>query len=1021
MTAPGGPPNDQQGGITQFVKWVLDKTSLDRLATDAQAFGVRVGKQFMDGLKVLATPSERNAVFKGVFDFYSAGIKANVEKTRGAIKMLREEYLSLVKLGKSQPLTVKGEKAIRKKFTTGGVLNQGKYARYIQSVQLGQRIAGASLTKLGQLFNALGGNSAKTSTVLRGAVAQMNALAKGSTAAQQPLTMFQRVMQGATGTALKFATALGLVVTVQKLIGFGKAAITELADLQANWTRLAVVLANFGVSVTAVRPEVQKLVERMLDLGMPAKDTLNIMGTLVGITGRYGASLKAVPVVMDLMIERHMSMEQAARAVGRAIDGDNMLLSRQGIYLDKTRDAVDQLTERYQHAAQERSKTTQGEIAKMSAQWTMFKAALGDSLLGRGGGAGIFDMIISGLKEMRDWVLKNHVAIEQLGNVIGWGFKQALTIGRGFFVFLGLMELAVKGVALMFKEIPDNFRQALADTEQFFLRWARTIARIIDSLPFSKTHLTQDIDALMHGAGARGDDAASRNSQRELDFARRRDELFGEGKGSFQFQIPQPALGHAGPIFAHRTEDRNKDIAMFGRMALSRDMEASINALIELNKLEKQLQREIQQTTKYSKEYFVLQDQIDEIERHKAQVVNQETQDFDKMVQKYERMLEFGIDEKTAREGLAAAMQRELAIANNLSESDDERIKANLRMEQIRKAQQTEMTKTSGYIDTLEKEVKVAETRRKAEQDLVRLRDSLNKKLAEGTIPLGQEVEAKAEIARIDSILKDNAVDLLHLSEKIAEAVRQAKAGRRQEGVAQLEDLARLVQGQLEGTNLTPTERTGLENKLAEIRRAIVRLSEPTLNFKTALKEIFLYDLPQAADTAAKSMLDSFSTAFQYMFRDVRNLKVAFRELPKGLARAITDEIKELAGAKAKENLAFAIESFAKSAYAAATGNFASAAGYATAGAQHLAAGAAWALLAGAAGTLSQSASQSASYYGQQGRSANGVDNARGGDIYLTISGVDPMNPAHQRLVGEAQRQYRERYGGNIILVGAGK
>ena len=352
----------------------------------------------------------------------------------------------------------------------------------------------------------------------------------------------------------------------------------------------------------------------------------------------------------------------------------------------------------------------------------------------------------------------------------------------------------------------------------------------------------------------------------------------------------------------------------------------------------------------------------------------------------------------------------------------DAQVKAKQKLVALETALRAEIDLPDSRIDQLETELKIGEKRVAAEKALEQLRKLLNIKAAEGKTDQIRST-ARRQAGRITSILEgDDKVDINVINKEINAARELMKhTSSRVQAAKELEKVQEHIATLMDKGNLTEAERLQLQKQQLQVTRLLHDAAEPTLNLWEELQYIMENDLPNMAEHVATAMSDVFETAFTYIIRDSRNLSHALNSIPKGFAKAMLHEIAEMAKGKAKENLAWALEETAKGIGMAATGNFAGAsAAFASAG-QHVAAATAWGLLGGVAGATGISASQAYSNAtdfasGDRGSTADKAG-AHGPDIYLQISGVDPKNPRHQQLIGDANREYQERYGGRIILV----
>lgn len=178
--------------------------------------------------------------------------------------------------------------------------------------------------------------------------------------------------------------------------------------------------------------------------------------------------------------------------------------------------------------------------------------------------------------------------------------------------------------------------------------------------------------------------------------------------------------------------------------------------------------------------------------------------------------------------------------------------------------------------------------------------------------------------------------------------------------------------------------------------------------------------IESAGQSAAFGIQSAFEDAFAALGQEGEGFAGFFESIFRGTAAGAIAAIAQLASVKVAENIAQAVEKHAESLGFAATGNLASAAAAAASAKEHLIAAAKWAIVGGAAGAAASaiggSGGGAATFRGNNatGRRVDQLEPS-GADIIVYVDGVDPSNPRHQRLAGEAARKYQERYGGRII------
>lgn len=202
-------------------------------------------------------------------------------------------------------------------------------------------------------------------------------------------------------------------------------------------------------------------------------------------------------------------------------------------------------------------------------------------------------------------------------------------------------------------------------------------------------------------------------------------------------------------------------------------------------------------------------------------------------------------------------------------------------------------------------------------------------------------------------------------------------------------------------------------------------LLNPLLN-PGGMTQAFLENLDtieSAAQVAALGIQQSFQDALGVLGEEGEGLADAFEAVFRGMAASALTGLAQIATTKVTENVAAAIENVAKGLSAAANPlTAAMAPGYFAAAKTHGLAAAKWALLGGAAGAAGAAVSGAAAGGGTfrgadvTGRAVDRLDRQTGDEITIIVDPVDPLNPRHQRALGEASRQYQDRRGSRIRM-----
>jgi len=248
----------------------------------------------------------------------------------------------------------------------------------------------------------------------------------------------QRHIGGRLVDALKkAAVAAAALFGLRQIQRFGREALRAGEAIAAGQRALEQQLANTGVAWANVRGEIRDTARALWDTHrLTAGEVDQTLRQLIVVTNDYELSLRSVGLTHDIMAATGLGAEQAARLLGRALNGDITVFRRYGVEIDETRDVLEQLTERFGGAA--KASTTATEV--LTKAWSDFKEQVGLVMLEAADGASIFDTLTDAIRAMTDWVERNTQAFVQFFNL------GIVPVARG----LWMVVRAVMGVAKVF-------------------------------------------------------------------------------------------------------------------------------------------------------------------------------------------------------------------------------------------------------------------------------------------------------------------------------------------------------------------------------------------------------------------------------------------------------------------------------------------------------------------------------------------------------------------------------------------
>lgn len=1051
---------DGQGGIRQAIRLFLDKTNLNKVASDAK----EAGRQAAQGLA---------------------------------------DAFRLVKIPPIEPLDPKDQRKVLKQFKK----DTAEYTAEVKRLQMTQQMNNTTMTTTGRVLNALGVNVYKSSFAFQTLQRNIQNIGSGMSPAVAGIRALLNSMTGQGLSILRtFAGQLGIAFSVYRMVTFAKSAVSAAADSQAAWARLSSTLSDFGIPLSKVQGDIEALVVSQGKLGIKQQDTVEVMATLMQLTGDYGKSLKATVVVTDLMIARHMTMEQAARAVGRAIDGDTMLLSRQGIYLDKNRDAIEQLTERMRGELAARAVTLAGKIAIISSAFNDLKIAIGEALASGGGGNWAADFTIQ-LQEITKWVRANQqdfaIWTEVLRGVafviewIGRGFTTSLKLIESFFglASVGFVSLyrgakvAATGWQVLWLSSIDIIwaawdrlfhrqhvglsgwvaaaKQAYADAKKGFAEtdadaraglqtiwapgptpgakapdYALGTAGKIQAKAQQRLHtdIRQLGNIAMHGReddAAAAMDALNKKLQEQEQIAAELSDT--EEKRAKNVGAIRDAESNIADIkkiqtayekkqndnSAQRRKDAHdmQEIERLGRVARqAKDPEDQAKAMEGLTRIQARLTAEQAKQQKYGERYFVLQNMIDQVEQQRNERAGAQDKQFKDRIDKLHDQLLLRVDEEKATADLEATMadlnkQYAAAITN------EDRLRIAGRRRMVEQALQTDTGTRGARITQLETDMQDPGKRKAAEQGLLSLDKQITNEIfrrktlqIDITDLLEQQKRIRADLADIEHT---SAGDL---SKELQDARRLAKTWQGRQAAAELyqkviDDINKQLDGHIA---LTDEERAHLKVLLGTATQGLTRLRLITGDMVDEFKQLWEEVGQSFIDNVSTKIADSWARAAELMLGDLKDIKKGATTAFQGMGKAFAAEIKSIATLRVKQHIAEAVSEGAEAIKALAAHNYHAAAMHAKGVGHQLLAAAKWAALAGAAGNIGGQGVSGAAGGGSSGNTGANADNQQqqGPIIYLKIDGMDPTNPKHQELAGMAVEKWQETAHGAQIKLG---
>jgi hypothetical protein len=186
-------------------------------------------------------------------------------------------------------------------------------------------------------------------------------------------------------SSLNKISGVMLGVSAGIIAGFGVAAKASMQEEQM-FLRLGNTLKNVGVNFDDVKESLDKTIMAMEKATATSHDELYAaFNKLLNITGDYEASLKLLPLALDLAKGASMDLETAARLVGRVEEGNTSILARYGIIIKEgatQTEVLEQITRRYGGSAEAMGKSAAGAMTNIKLSLDTLMEAIGKAILG---------------------------------------------------------------------------------------------------------------------------------------------------------------------------------------------------------------------------------------------------------------------------------------------------------------------------------------------------------------------------------------------------------------------------------------------------------------------------------------------------------------------------------------------------------------------------------------------------------------------------------------------------------------
>jgi hypothetical protein len=262
--------------------------------------------------------------------------------------------------------------------------------------------------------------------------------------------------------ASRVAGYLGAAFLISKIVGFGKAAVSEAMESQAAWTALKGTVDATGVSFDAMSDKIHASADAFQDATIHDDDAFAVSLTrMISLTGDTAASLNNMGLVANVAAQFFKGdLESATNLVSKAMNGNVTALQKMGIHAKNAQDALDILATRSMGAATREAGTFNGQLKQMDELWKDDLKDFGNAIIASDGTTSAITVLRAAIQVFGQWIAKNKdnirvwvtegikFAIDATDVFIRavWGMTNV--IGGGFTLSLGLATQAVAKLML---------------------------------------------------------------------------------------------------------------------------------------------------------------------------------------------------------------------------------------------------------------------------------------------------------------------------------------------------------------------------------------------------------------------------------------------------------------------------------------------------------------------------------------------------------------------------------------------
>ncbi len=227
---------------------------------------------------------------------------------------------------------------------------------------------------------------------------------------------------GFVGSATSLLKGLAASAAAVALGQFFKSALEEAGKAETGMKRLGTAVLNAGGDFRSMQPEIESIITKFVRLTKHTDDDLRAALTnMIGISGDVSGSLKNLGLATDLAAFAQIPLEDAATAVGKAMNGNVTAFNKMGIAGKDATSVLEAARQQFGGFAEGEARTFEGSVARISNEWGEFKEAVGTAMLSSGAMEEVTNLVVKALVDLQGWVVKNEDEIGALVSGIARG------------------------------------------------------------------------------------------------------------------------------------------------------------------------------------------------------------------------------------------------------------------------------------------------------------------------------------------------------------------------------------------------------------------------------------------------------------------------------------------------------------------------------------------------------------------------------------------------------------------------